>query len=229
MTRKSRKSRKIRKISLVLGIAVAAMSVGVPTALGEGRIAGSPEPDGVAVFRANEMSTLAQQSVSPVSTYRDAGERGAVVSQTEPQWMKALNAQSQALNRKYGLGEFSRTSLVSPAELRAINLRSEALNKKYGLGESAQGIGKMSPAAIHSLFVLSEAQHGLGEFANNNVSTYRDAGERAVPQPQSPQITPTTSGTEIEWPQVGVGLGIALFLVLGIGLAVRNTHMRPAH
>ena len=63
MNRKSRKSRKIRKISLVLGIAVAALAVGVPTALAEGRMVGTQEPNGVAFFKANEMSTLSQQNV----------------------------------------------------------------------------------------------------------------------------------------------------------------------
>ena len=64
MNRKSRKSRKIRKASLVLGIAVAALSIGVPTALAEGRMVGTQEPDGVAFFKANEMSTLSQRERS---------------------------------------------------------------------------------------------------------------------------------------------------------------------
>ena len=33
-----------RTISLIIGIATVALVVGVPTALGEGRLAGSPEP-----------------------------------------------------------------------------------------------------------------------------------------------------------------------------------------
>ena len=81
MNRKSRKSRKIRKISLVLGIAVAALSVGVPTALAEGRMVGTQEPNGVAFFKANEMSTLSQQNVSPIQSQEIEGapgpERGA--------------------------------------------------------------------------------------------------------------------------------------------------------
>jgi hypothetical protein len=51
------------KISLIIGIAATALAIGVPTAFGEGRLAGSPEPDGVAFFYANERATLAQQSV----------------------------------------------------------------------------------------------------------------------------------------------------------------------
>jgi hypothetical protein len=53
------------KITLIIGIAVTALAFGVPTALGEGRLAGSPEQDGVSFFYANERATLAQQSVAP--------------------------------------------------------------------------------------------------------------------------------------------------------------------
>ena len=53
------------KISLIIGIAVAALAFGVPTALAERQLVGSPEPDGVAYFYANERATLAQQSDSP--------------------------------------------------------------------------------------------------------------------------------------------------------------------
>jgi hypothetical protein len=51
------------KLSITIGVAVAALAFGVPTAFGEGRLAGSPEPDGVVFFYANERATLAQQSV----------------------------------------------------------------------------------------------------------------------------------------------------------------------
>jgi hypothetical protein len=156
MNRKSRKSRKIRKISLVLGIAVAALSVGVPTALAEGRMVGTQEPNGVAFFKANEMSTLSQQNVSPIQS----------------QEMKALHARSEALNRQYGLGAYATTA---------------------------------------------------------GSSTYRESGQRAVPQPTSPGNSPITTGNDFEWPPVGIGLLIGLVLVLGIGLAVRKTHIRPAH
>jgi hypothetical protein len=51
-----------RKISLILGIAIAALAVAVPTAFGEGRLAGSQEP----------------AQLPAVNTYRDAFERGAM-------------------------------------------------------------------------------------------------------------------------------------------------------
>jgi hypothetical protein len=114
MNRKSRKSRKIRKISLVLGIAVAAFTVGVPTALAEGRMVGTQEPSGVAFFKANEMSTLSQQNVSPISTNVDSSPYQLYAkfgtTAVQSQEMKALQARSEALNRQYGLGAYATTA-----------------------------------------------------------------------------------------------------------------------
>jgi hypothetical protein len=39
--------------------------------------------------------------------------------------------------------------------------------------------------------------------------------------------SPVESGTEIEWPQVGVGLGLGIMLALGPWLAMRITRIRP--
>ena len=76
-----------RKISLIVGIAVAALTVAVPTAFAEGRLAGSLEPDAVAYFYANERATVGAQvgntlvsrpdshEVARPFTYNDAAER----------------------------------------------------------------------------------------------------------------------------------------------------------
>ena len=75
-----------RKISVIIGVAVAALTVGVPTAFGEGRLAGSPEPDAVAFFKANEMATIGQSVPTGLTTasmngYREAGERAVPISE----------------------------------------------------------------------------------------------------------------------------------------------------
>ena len=57
-----------------------------------------------------------------------------------PDWRVALNARSHAMNRYYGLGEYSRhgaQSASSPDWLVGLNARSDALNRTYGLGEYA--------------------------------------------------------------------------------------------
>ena len=38
--------------------------------------------------------------------------------------------------------------------------------------------------------------------------------------------TTTTSGREVEWPQIGIGLGLGMFLTLSVLLAMRSTRVR---
>jgi hypothetical protein len=56
-----------------------------------------------------------------------------------PDWLQALNARSDALNRQYGLAKYVRTTGSSiPAWRTALMARSDALNRKYGLGNHAK-------------------------------------------------------------------------------------------
>jgi hypothetical protein len=63
-----------RTISLIIGIATAALAVAVPAALGEGRLAGSQTPNGVAYFYANERATLAPSQSNAVVSRPDSHE-----------------------------------------------------------------------------------------------------------------------------------------------------------
>jgi hypothetical protein len=113
------------RISLIVAVAVVALSVGVPAAFGEGRLAGSPEPaDAIAYFRANELATAAQSG-------------------------------------------------------------------------------------------------------GTDLSTYRDAAERAVPPVGTIEPTASGSGRELEWPQLGIGFGLGILLVAGLWAAMRMTRFRP--
>jgi hypothetical protein len=58
----------------------------------------------------------------------------------------------------------------------------------------------------------------------------RDDRFRIDPTSSPVQAASTSSGTEIDWPQVGVGFGIGLVLALGLYLAMRFTRLRqPAY
>jgi hypothetical protein len=105
-----------RTISLIIGIAVVAL-VAVPTALGEGPQPGT-YPD------ANKPSIVTPDWNQP-----------AIVSENTPESpsARADRLRGEALNKKYGLGEFA----VEPQSVRAERLRSEGLNKMYRLGEFA--------------------------------------------------------------------------------------------
>jgi hypothetical protein len=102
--------------------------------------------------------------------------------QVEPQWMQALDARSQELNRQHGLGEYS------PA-IRALKLRSEALNEKYGLGAYPASTVRIMDAREHPVTVVDERTSMLNEreralIRNRNVQgssgVTPDAFERAV-------------------------------------------------
>jgi hypothetical protein len=82
-----------RTISLIIGLAVTALAVAVPAALGEGRLAGSQEQSGVAYFYANERATLAVQSTGLVSrpdSHEVAPSNDSVVSRPDSHDMVAI-------------------------------------------------------------------------------------------------------------------------------------------
>jgi hypothetical protein len=185
-----------RTISLIIGIATVVLTVAVPTAFAEGRLAGSQDQQALAPDWF-ERAAIATQRNS--QAYVDAADR--VV---EPQSIVALRLRSEGLNRINGLGEFATPyrdaadRVVESQSLQALTARSEGLNRRYGLGDFATGNG------------------------------YVDANERAVPPVSntSVSVTPTGSGRDIEWPQLGIGFGIGIALVLGLILAMRTTRGR---
>ncbi len=99
--------------------------------------------------------------------------------------------------------------------------------------------------------MLDIRERGLVEKREVQLSSgvYPDAVERAVearsqtrtplpadfdrfridPSANPVQVTDTTtsSGREIEWPQVGIGFGVGIALILGLLLALRSTRTRP--
>jgi hypothetical protein len=135
------------KISLIIGIAVTALAFGVPTALAERQLVGSPEPDAVAYFYANERATLAQ-SDSP-----------------------ARQGDSPATAAFYA-------------------------NERATLVEQGSSVGSRDHVRLDP----------------NNAP--------------SPAVS-VSSGSEIEWPQLGIGFGFGILLVAGLWLTMRMTKGRP--
>jgi hypothetical protein len=61
-----------------------------------------------------------------------------------PAWQLGLDLRSQALNRRYKLGQFAlspSSADTQPSWQRALFLRSDALNRMYGLGAYAKAGG----------------------------------------------------------------------------------------
>jgi hypothetical protein len=72
-----------------------------------------------------------------------------------------------------------------------------------------------------------DTMNRVGETASTStVSSYRDAFERAVPPTGPAPVSVTTSGRDVEWPQIGIGFGVGILLAFGLYLAVRLTRAR---
>jgi hypothetical protein len=54
-----------------------------------------------------------------------------------------------------------------------------------------------------------------------------DSHDRIAPSTPTSSVTATSSGREVEWPQIGIGVGLGILLALGLGLAMRFTRIRP--
>ncbi len=146
------------KITLIIGIAVTALSFGLPTAFGEGRLAGSQEQNGVAYFYANERATLAEQPL---------------------------------------VGAVSRPD-------------SHETIKPFTYQGAAERAGRISSAPTRDVVLLSGEDHtGVQPVAT------------ATP------VASSSSGRDIAWSQLGIGLGIGIILAFGLMLALKATRQRP--
>jgi hypothetical protein len=113
----------IARISLVTALAVVAMSIAIPAALGEGRLAGSQEGiNAVTYFHANELATAAQSGDINVGSYRDAGERPAsalLVSAVAPTTDSSQNSvEWDQIGIAFGFGLLLALGLVAAVRFR---------------------------------------------------------------------------------------------------------------
>jgi hypothetical protein len=210
----------------------------------------------------------------------------------EPQWMQALEARSQELNRHYGLGEYASTVTKSidarersmsvgrdeqPTSVLDARERAFATKRNVQLSTGTPpdaferaviaGTGALGAYPASTVRINDALEHPVsagGErtsmldarerafVAKRNVQlangTPPDAFERAVAARSTGSVDPfiandnrfrvtpvndpvsvsaTGSGTDIEWPQIGIGLGIGIALMLGLLLGLRATRQPP--
>jgi hypothetical protein len=125
---------------------------------------------------------------------------------TMPQWQKAEQLRSVALNRQYGLGEFAPKTTYRDAHERVYRVGGVQFNST----NSPDAFGR-AVAARGTSGVISGDDHVRIDPANLPTTV--------------PSSSP--SGREVEWPQVGIGFGIGMLLALGLVLALRMTRIRP--
>jgi hypothetical protein len=142
-----------RTISFIIGIAVVAL-VAVPTAFGEGRLAGSQDQSGVQYFYANERATLVDEGLVAIS--------------------------------------------------------------KPDSHEVTSGLGYEDAAVRAARISALQGGDVVGLSGDDHVTT-------PVSQP-SPTVT--SGGSDVEWPQVGIGFGIGIVLAIVFGLSLKATRPR---
>lgn len=173
------------------------------------------------------------------------------VNQFESQATEAQVLRGQALDRYYGIGEYSGAK-VDPATQAQI-LRGQALGRYYEgtkvvmLNARERSFDAKSQVEQSSPLDAREAAFGAKRDAQLAGVPGPDAFERAVitnerskpvivvddrfrldpntgVEPGPVQVTNTR---DVEWPQVGIGLGIGLLLMIGLYLALKATRQRP--
>lgn len=176
------------------------------------------------------MTRKASLVVTVVTALAFAAPALARVDSSEPQWQKALTARSDALNKAYGLGAYD------PA-LRALEIRSQGLNERYGLGAYAsssvnaveareRAFGAKRDAQLTSTLSPDAFERAVGSHIGSVREPVVDDRFRIDPTTVPGPVTVTTSGRDIEWPQIGIGFGIGLLLAAGLYLATRLSRTR---
>jgi hypothetical protein len=130
----------IRTISLTIGIAAAALAVGAPTALGDGRY-GSQEPI------LAQPDPMIEDGFAQAVAAKKALQRSPVVSQraVEPQWLTAERLRSEALNKKYGLGGDAPVVAGSPKHADLWNYES-----RVKVADTSPGVLPQDLATIYA-------------------------------------------------------------------------------
>jgi hypothetical protein len=130
------------KVRLTPSVAIAAvvLTVAAPAALGEGRLAGSAEPDGVAYFRANELATAGSSSLAAAAAvdYFRSAERSSTGTNLPSDSVLMYRDSAERSEPP-----FSRTITTSPARSGSTDGLVEwgSLAIGIGLGAFVLGLG----------------------------------------------------------------------------------------
>jgi hypothetical protein len=165
----------------------------------------------------------ADKSQPTTSSSPDWFERTAAVA-IQKQKVEMLNA------RERGLGITGSAVASDP--------RSEGMNRLYGLGEYANPIDLRERAMVERPGTTTKEPQAGFDARSDGLNRLYGLGEYSAPVVADDRfridhsnvpvtVSATSSGREIDIPQVGIGFGIGLVLLLGIFLALRAAHVRP--
>jgi hypothetical protein len=210
-----------RKLSLIVAVAGLALLVAAP-ASGKGQ---APTQQWEAALDARSQALNEQHGLGD----------GTV------NYEQALRLRGEGMNEIHGLGGTSvvtserATRNDTSAYQTALALRSQELNRQHELGTFATPYMDAGERAIR--------------VNGTETPIVPDAFERAASSNRSPdgfvagddfvridpadlptvvvEATPSSTGTEVQWPQIGIGFLIGLLLTIGIALTIRFNRQTP--
>ena len=123
-----------------------------------------------------------------------------------------------------GWGQGQSGTVSSDAGERAVLAReiSSRLDAKVYGNAFEQAPAYRPASSVGDHFLASDARYqrlALG-------SAIGDSHDRIAPEAPTPGPV-TSSGRDIEWPQIGIGFAVGLLLALALGMALRSTRIRP--
>ena len=137
--------------------------------------------------------------------------------------------------RTQSVGYLNPDAADRAASVRQQHLTSMLDGREEALGVSVQNrvapvdreraLGTKNELTLSSDFYADGFAQAL-QPRDSRPEPVRDDRFRIDPN-STPSVTATSSGTEIEWPPIGIGFGIGLVLLLGLGLTLKATHTRP--
>jgi hypothetical protein len=244
-----------RKLTLIVAVAGVALLVAGPAA-GKGQGPGTPQWEAALDARSqalNEQHGLGTASQGTVDNYVGAMEaRSQALNEKHGlgvfapgargtnAYERALQLRGEAMNRIWlGRGSVVTSERVTrsegtPAYETALALRSQELNRQHELGtfakpymdagERALRVQGTETRIIPDAFERAVGSRGTDGFVKGDDFVRVDPSNLPTVVVEA---TPTSTGTEVEWPQIGIGFLIGLLLTIGIALTIRFNRETP--
>jgi len=245
-----------RKLSLIVAVAGLALLVAAP-AFGKAQQPGTPQWEAALDARSqalNEQHGLGTASQGTVNNYVGAlearsqalneqhglgvfapGARGTVT------YERALELRGEGMNRIHGIGservvtsERATGTESTSAYETALALRSQELNRQHELGtfatpymdagERAIQVQSTATPIVPDAFERAVASRTTDGFVKGDDFVRIDPSDLPTVVVEA---TPVSTGTEVEWPQIGMGFLVGLLLTIGIALTIRFNRQTP--
>lgn len=114
-----------------------------------------------------------------------------------------------------------------------LDAREQALQAKHddtaisALDARERAFGEKRIVQLRGGGSTDVVQRTVGAHGRRAIEPVRDDRFRLDPTTVPAPVSVSSSGRDLEWPQLGIGFGIGLLLVVGLYLAVRFTRIRP--